>query len=193
MSAYSATFHHGLVVWLTGLPSSGKSTLAARVGEKLHAAGLQTLILDGDEVRAALRPEPGYDEAGRDAFYETLARLAALAAEQGLIVIVPATAHRSAFRARARALARSFVEVFVDTPLDECRRRDGKGLYKRADSAAAGTLPGAQLPYEPPERPELVCRYDDQDACAKLTSFIVRQLPRHYSPPSPSSASQPPR
>jgi adenylylsulfate kinase len=185
MSAYAATFHHGLVVWLTGLPSAGKSTLAARVCENLRAAGLGTLVLDGDEVRAALRPEPGYDEAGRDAFYETLARLAALAAEQGLIVLVPATAHRCAFRDRARALTRSFVEVFVDTPLAECRRRDSKGLYERASTEAAGTLPGAQLPYEPPDRPELVCRYNEHDACAKLTSFIIRQLPRHRSPPLP--------
>ncbi len=183
MSAYSATFNHGLVVWLTGLPSSGKSTLAARVAETLRAAGLRTLVLDGDEVRAALRPEPGSDDAAREAFYETLGRLAALAAEQGLIVLVPATAHRSVFRERARALAHSFAEVFVDTPLDECRQRDSKGLHEGTSTESAGTLPGAQHGYERPEHPELVCRHDDHDACAKLASFIVRQLPRHYSAP----------
>ncbi len=99
----------GAVVWLTGLPRSGKSTLAARVRDRLAGAGRATLILDGDEVRAALVPRPGYDATAREQFYETLARLASLLAHQGATVLVAATAHRRDFRERARRLAPRFV------------------------------------------------------------------------------------
>ena len=111
----------GVVVWFTGLPSSGKTTLAGRVARALAAAGRAHCVLDGDAVRAALVPPPGYDAASRAAFYATLARLAALLARQGLVVLVPATAHRRAFRDDARALAPRFVEVFVSTDVDTCR------------------------------------------------------------------------
>lgn len=149
----------GAVVWVTGLPSSGKSTLAASLAARLRDAGREPLVLDGDDVRAALVPRPGYDDAGRDAFYATLAGLAGLAARQGLVAIVAATAHRRAWRDRARAGAPRFVEVHVATPVEECRRRDAKGLYARAEAAAA--LPGAGLAYEPPVSPEVVAPAGD--------------------------------
>ncbi len=137
----------GLVVWLTGLPSSGKSTLARRVHERLPGA----ILLDGDEVRAAIAPDLGYTLPERDAFYAALARLAALLARQGRVVLVAATAHRRAYRDQARALAPRFVEVLVDVPAAECARRDAKGLYARAGAA----LPGAGVEYERPERPDV--------------------------------------
>jgi adenylylsulfate kinase len=144
----------GAVVWITGLPASGKSTLAGKLATRLREAKRAVLILDSDEVRAALVPSPGYDEAGRDGFYATLAGLAALVARQGLIAIVPATGHRRTWRERARALAPRFLEVHVATPLVECRRRDPKGLYARA--AELPDLPGADIPYEPPLAPDVV-------------------------------------
>ena len=98
MSQPDGSSGQGVVVWLTGLPSSGKSTLARRVAATLRAAGRAVALLDGDEVRACLVPSPGYDDAGRGAFYATLARLAALLAHQGLVVLVPATAHRAEYR-----------------------------------------------------------------------------------------------
>lgn len=142
----------GVVVWLTGLPSSGKSTLARHLAAALRDQGRQVVVLDGDEVRASLVPTPGYDERGRADFYETLARLAALAAGQGLVAIVPATAPRARFRARARELAPRLVEVFVDVPLEECARRDAKGLYARGTA----DLPGASAPFEPPTHADVV-------------------------------------
>src|SRR5262245_27228141 len=102
----------GVIVWFTGPASSGKSTLAERVANALEAEARPHCVLDGDAVRTALVPHPGYDVAARADFYETLTRLAVLLAGQGLIVLVPATAHRRAFRERARALAPRFVEVF---------------------------------------------------------------------------------
>jgi adenylylsulfate kinase len=162
----------GVVAWLTGLPSSGKTTLAQRVAARCRAAGLACALLDGDEVRAALRPAPGYDDASRDRFYETLARLAALLAAQGLVVLVAATAHRRAFRERARRLAPRFVEVHVATPRDVCAARDAKGLYARAAGGRAPALPGAGAEYEPPAAPDVVASGGEDEAAAARVAAI---------------------
>lgn len=149
----------GAVVWVTGLPASGKSTLARAVVGRLAAAGAPAVLLDGDAVRAALVPRPGYDAAGRAAFYETLGNLALLLAGQGLPVVVAATAHRRAFRERVRAAAAGrFVEVLVDTPAEVCATRDPAGLWARARAGDAPDLPGAGPAYEPPRAPEVVAR-----------------------------------
>ncbi|HSN90369.1 MAG TPA: adenylyl-sulfate kinase [Anaeromyxobacteraceae bacterium] len=159
----------GAVVWLTGLPASGKTALARRLRDRLEAAGRAPVLLDGDEVRAALVPAPGHDEAGRAAFYETLARLAALLARQGRIALVAATAHRRAFRERARALAPRFVEVFVDVPEETCAARDPKGLWARARAGSAPQLPGAGPAYERPERPEVVASGGEDERAVEET------------------------
>lgn len=146
----------GTVVWITGLPASGKTTLAAAVRDRLATAGRRACaVLDSDEVRDALGHE-SYAAADRERFYATLARLAALLSRQGLVVVVPATAPRRQHRDAARGLAPRFVEVHVRTPLEECERRDPKGLYRRARSGEAPTLPGAGAAYEAPEHPEVV-------------------------------------
>lgn len=166
----------GVVAWLTGLPSSGKSTLAAKAAAALRARGVSCVVLDGDEVRGRIRPTPGYDDAGRDAFYETLAGLAGYLATQGAIVLVPATAHRRAFRDRARALAPRFLEVFVDTPPEVCHARDAKGLYAAAASDGnRGSLPGAGARYEAPDAPDLRTHGDEGDA-ARLVEACLRAV-----------------
>jgi len=138
------------VVWFTGLPSSGKSTLAQAVSRALDRRKVPHVLLDGDEVRQALAPAPGYGPAARAHFYRTLAQLAGLLAHQGLVVLIAATGHRRAFRALARRAAPRFLEVYVATPLAECARRNDKGLYGKARR-----LPGAGVRYEPPLRPEV--------------------------------------
>lgn len=150
----------GAVVWLTGLPGAGKSTLATRLATRLRDARRPVLVLDGDALRDAIVPAPGYDAAARDGFYATLGNLAVMAARQGLIAVVAATAHRRAWRDAVRRAAPRFVEVHVATPLDECRRRDPKGLY----AAAPATLPGATETYEPPVAPEAVAPLGDDVA-----------------------------
>jgi adenylylsulfate kinase len=146
----------GIVIWVTGLPSSGKSSFGRRLTGSLGAIGVSACALDGDEVRSALTPALGYSDEERAAFYETLARLAALLARQGLCVVVPATAHRRAFRDRARELAPAFVEVWVDTPPEECARRDSKGLYARRAKGEATHLPGPGAEYEAPLEPDVI-------------------------------------
>jgi adenylylsulfate kinase len=154
----------GAVVWVTGLPASGKSTFARRLRERLGAAGACAAVLDGDAVRAALVPSPGFAPAEREAFYETLGNLALAVAAEGLVAIVAATAHRRAFRDRVRARAPRFVEVLVDVPAEICAARDPKGLWARARAGGAPDLPGAALAYEPPLAPEVVARGGEDDA-----------------------------
>jgi adenylylsulfate kinase len=158
---------------MTGLPSSGKSTLAEALATELRARGECVSVLDGDRVRESLVPAPGYSPEERASFYETLARLAALLAEQGLVVIVAATDHRRAFRERARALAPSFIEVWVDTPLRECEQRDTKGLYAARREGEARGLPGTDEAYEAPRRADVVAHGGhDAEALAALIERI---------------------
>lgn len=172
----------GFVLWFTGLPSSGKSTLAERVASVLRerrsiAAGV--LVLDGDRVRAALSPPPGYDDVSRDHFYETLANLAVIAAEQGLVVLVAATANRRAYRDRARARCGDarFAELFVDTPTALCATRDAKGLYRASRDGSVSDLPGIGAAYEPPENPALIVHPDESDAAERVASWLLARYP----------------
>lgn len=157
------------VVWITGLPASGKSTLAARLQRRIAHA----ILLDGDEVRAVLGMH-GYDAAARDAFYRALAGLAALVARQGCVAIVAATAPAHAHRQHARALAPRFVEVLVDTPLAVCADRDVKGLYAAARRGDVATLPGEGVAYERPAAPDVVARGGEDDTAIEHIVELVR-------------------
>lgn len=153
------------VVWVSGPPASGKTTLARRLTAKLREAKTPSLLLDGDEVRNALVPRPGYAPEERDAFYDTLARLAALCAAQNLVVVVAATAHLRVFRERARSLSDAFIEVELRVPPGERAARDVKGLYALAKEGAAPHLPGTgAVPFEPSLSPDVVAAggFDDE-------------------------------
>jgi len=167
----------GAVVWVTGLPAAGKSTLARRLRDRLAAEGHRAVLLDGDAVRAALVPPPGYEPAARAAFYETLGNLALTIAEQGLVVVVAATAHRRAFRDAVRARADRFVEVFVDAPAADCAARDTKGLWARARAGEAPALPGAGLPYEAPLAPEVVAAGGEDAAAVEAAIAALGRVP----------------
>lgn len=162
----------GVVVWFTGLPASGKTTLAHRVRDRLAPTGC--IVLDSDEIRAVLGAD-SYAATDRDAFYRTLADLAALLARQGHVVLVAATAPRRAYRDHARAQAPAFLEVWVRTPLAACEARDPKGLYRQARAGDAPGLPGVGAAYEPPPSPAVIATdgRDDQ-AAAEIAAAIAR-------------------
>jgi adenylylsulfate kinase len=164
----------GAVVWITGLPSSGKSTLARALAARLRERGAAAAVLDGDEVRAALHPTPGHGPEERAAFYATLGDLAALLAGQGLVAIVAATGHRRAYRDRTRAAARRFVEVLVDVPASTCAARDTKGLWGAARAGAVTGLPGHGVEYEPPLAPEVVASGGADAAALERILALVR-------------------
>jgi len=144
-------------VWFTGLSGSGKSSIANRLEQRLYAAGRHTYLLDGDNIRHGLNRDLGFTEADRAENIRRVAEVARLMVDAGLVVLV---AFISPFRAERR-LARDlfaegeFVEVFVDTPIEECERRDPKGLYAKARSGALPNFTGIDSPYERPQSPEV--------------------------------------
>ena len=165
----------GCVVWLTGLPASGKTTIARCLQAQLRERGMRPALLDSDQLRDILTPEATYELSDRDRFYEALAQLAAMFAEQGVQVIIAATANRRRYRQAARERVTKFCEVFVDCPLEVCRQRDPKGLYAESDDT--GSLPGVGAAYEAPEHPELTVHSDRETAeesAGRVADFLLQ-------------------
>jgi bifunctional enzyme CysN/CysC len=145
------------VLWFTGLSGSGKSTIANLVALRLHAMGRHSVIIDGDNLRHGLNRDLGFSEADRIENIRRAAETARLLADAGLIVIASFISPYRSDRAFARERMEpdEFLEVFVDTPLEECRRRDPKGLYQRADAGLIRNFTGVDAPYEAPPAAEL--------------------------------------
>ncbi len=145
------------VFWFTGLSGSGKSTIANLLEKKLHATGRHTYLLDGDNVRHGLNRDLGFTDTDRVENIRRVAEVAKLMADAGLIVLVSFISPFKAERRMARELmvGGEFVEVFVDTPFEECARRDPKGLYARALKGEIRNFTGVDSPYEAPESPEI--------------------------------------
>lgn len=139
------------VVWLTGRPASGKTTLARALVAALVEAGVHATLIDSDEARAVLTPTPRYDDDERALVYRAIAYLARRLADEGVVPVVAATAHDAHLRAIARAIAPELLLVHVDCPLAVCEARDPKGLYARARRSPEGHLPGVHVPYQPPD------------------------------------------
>jgi len=169
---------HGFALWVTGLPASGKSTIARRLVARLASSGVPVVVLESDVMRTILTPDASYAPEERDAFYRTLVLLGELLVRSNVNVIFDATANKRAYRDRARYLLPKFMEVYVDCPLDVCKARDPKGIYRQAASGRAATVPGLQIPYEPPETPEITldCRTLDQEATIDVILDKLKQL-----------------
>jgi bifunctional enzyme CysN/CysC len=148
------------VLWFTGLSGAGKSTIANLVEKRLHVLGRHTMVLDGDNVRHGLNRDLGFSEADRVENIRRVAEVAKLFVEAGLIVLVSFISPYRTERMLARESVETgeFLEIFVDTPVDECRRRDPKGLYRKADAGQIRNFTGVDAPYEEPEDPEIRLR-----------------------------------
>ncbi len=146
------------VVWLTGLPGSGKSTIADAAERRLHALGLHTFVLDGDNVRTGLNKDLGFTPEDRAENVRRVAEAARLMLEAGLVVLVALVSPFTADRRAAREIFRDreFIEVFVDTPVELCVERDPKGLYAKAASGTLPNMTGVGQGYESPEHPDIV-------------------------------------
>jgi bifunctional enzyme CysN/CysC len=152
--------HRGATVWLTGLPASGKSTIAAALEERLARDGRAAYLLDGDNLRHGLNSDLGFSPVDRAENVRRVAHVASLFADAGTVAIVSLISPYAEDRALARSIhdraGVPFVEVFVNTPLAECERRDPKGLYARARRGELRGLTGVEAPYECPADPDVV-------------------------------------
>jgi bifunctional enzyme CysN/CysC len=179
-AARSKLMHHqAAVLWFTGLPGAGKSTIANLVEAALHARGVHTVMLDGDNIRHGLNKDLGFAESDRVENIRRVGEVAKLMTEAGLIVLCSFISPFRAERHMVRELIgeEGFIEIFVDTPIEECIARDPKGLYRRALSGEIKNFTGVDQPYEVPENPEL--RLVGNSEADMLASEIVDYLVRH--------------
>lgn len=166
---------NAFAVWLTGLPASGKSTIAASLRAQLNDRGMDVAVLESDELRKIFTPHPRYDPEERDTFYRQMVYLGTLLTGHGVPVVFDATANRRAYRDWARQRIPKFLEVYVDCPLATCMARDPKGIYRQGREGQSQAVPGLQTPYESPEKPELVLPGDSaapQDSARAIISKL---------------------
>lgn len=164
----------GFVVWFTGLPSAGKSTLARLLEQALRARGRRVEVLDGDEVRQRLTRGLGFSKEDRDENIRRITYVARLLARNGVVAITAAISPYRALRDEARQEIGRFVEVYVRCPLEVCIQRDVKGLYRRALAGEIGNVTGVSDPYEEPLSPEVVVPTDQEGAEASLARILAR-------------------
>lgn len=162
------------VAWITGRPASGKTTLARRVVAALEERGRRATLVDSDEVREAITPQPTYAPEERLLVYRAIAYVAKRTAECGVVPIVAATAHEPALRAAARAIVPSLLLVHARCPLEVCEARDPKGLYRRARSAAHGAMPGVHVPWIEPDDADVVIDTDREVPRSVIEALIAR-------------------
>ncbi|WP_373414374.1 sulfate adenylyltransferase subunit CysN [Ensifer aridi] len=169
------------VLWFTGLSGSGKSTIANALDQILHARGKHTYLLDGDNVRHGLNRDLGFTEEDRVENIRRVAEVAKLMADAGLIVLVSFISPFRDERRMARELMEEgeFIEIFVDTPLEECARRDPKGLYEKALAGKIANFTGVSSPYEVPENAELHLQtvgHEPIDLALKIEEFLDKRM-----------------
>ncbi|MCX8207260.1 MAG: adenylyl-sulfate kinase [Methanothrix sp.] len=171
-------------VWFTGLPGCGKTTIARKTREHLLRIGVEAKILELDEIRKVITPNPRYTDEERDIVYASLAYMAKLLCDSGVNVIIDATANRRRYRDLARKLVERFAEVYIKAPLDVCIEREAarkaefapKGIYKKAASGAM--VPGVGVAYEEPLSPEIIVDTTtmDPDSAAEFISKKILEI-----------------
>ncbi len=176
----------GFTVWLTGLPSSGKSTLAHLLENELDELGFPVEVLDGDEVRQRLAKGLGYTREDREENIRRIAYVAKLLARVGAVAIVAAISPYRDSRERAKAEIQSFVEVHVHCPLQVCIRRDVKGLYAKAMSGEIANFTGVSDPYEPPTDPDILVQTHREPPEESLKKIMDRLAAFNFTPRYPA-------
>ena len=167
----------GFCLWFTGLPSSGKTSIATALVPFLRERGWNTEVLDGDEVRRGLSSDLGFDRMAREAHARRVTFVAKVLARNDAIPIVALISPYASSRAHARAEIGRFVEIFVNTPIEVCEQRDVKGLYKKARQGLIHEMTGVDDPYEMPEHPEI--RVDTlEHSPAQSAQFVLSELDR---------------
>ena len=167
----------GVLIWLTGLPSSGKSTLAFTIEHALVKRGRMAYVLDGDNIRHGLNKNLGFSAEDRAENIRRIGEVGKLFADAGVITLSSFVSPYTSDRDEVRALMGEddFIEVFVDTPLEVCEERDPKGLYAKARTGEIPNFTGISDPYEPPENPEIVIKTTEctpQEAAVQIINLL---------------------
>lgn len=168
----------GFVVWLTGLSGAGKSTLAQEVCRRLEALGRPVEKLDGDVMRGVF-PNTGFSRQARDEHIKRVGFMASRLEHHGVIVVASFISPYREARGFVRNLCKNFIEVFVKASVEECQRRDVKGLYKKAAGGQISQFTGLDDPYEEPEKPELVIETETEtveESVEKIMKFLQPYL-----------------
>lgn len=178
---------NGFAIWITGLPGSGKSTIANALKSRLEDKGIHVQLLRMDEVRRVVTPTPKYSDEERDIVYAALAYMGKILTDNGINVVFDATANRQRYRDKARDLIEKFMEAYLRCPLEICMKREmsrkeltgaPKDIYKRAMKGDTTTVPGFQTQYEEPKNPEIIVEADklSPDECAEEIYVKVTEL-----------------
>ena len=176
--------HKSAVLWFTGLSGAGKSTIANAVEKCLYEKGLRTYLLDGDNIRHGINQDLGFSPGDRKENIRRIGEISKLFVDAGMIVI---TAFISPFR-EDRKMARSllegeeFIEVYIKCSLDECKKRDPKGLYKKAKAGEIPGFTGISSPYEEPNKPEIIIESDKQSITESVDQVINYLVKKGYIP-----------
>jgi adenylyl-sulfate kinase len=167
----------GFVLWFTGLPGAGKTTITRIIEPKLIELGKRVQVLDGDEIRGWLSPMEGFSREDRERHLKRVAHIAELLSRNGVVVICSLVSPYRSSRDYARTLIPNFIEAYVKCDLETAVQRDPKGLYKKAREGAIKNMTGTQDPYEEPAAPEILVDTDTQSP-EESAEFVLSELRR---------------
>ncbi|UOB19402.1 adenylyl-sulfate kinase [Abyssalbus ytuae] len=172
--------HKSLLVWFTGLSGSGKSTLANLLEVKLHSLGIRTYILDGDFIRQTLNKDLSFSPEDRKKNIRRIAEMAKIMLDAGLVVLAAFVSPYKNDREFIKNIIKptNFVEIFVNTSIEECKKRDVKGLYLKAEKGEIDNLTGISAPYEAPDNPdiEITARFNKNEAIDEIFKKVYSKI-----------------
>jgi adenylylsulfate kinase len=173
--------HNSFLLWFTGLSGSGKSTLANVVEQKLYQSGIKTFTLDGDNIRKGINKDLTFAPDDRTENIRRIAEVANLMVNAGLVTLAAFVSPNKKDRENIKNIVKdvNFVEIYVNTSVEECERRDVKGLYKKARAGEIKNMTGISAPYEVPENPDIEIKTESEsveDAAQRIVDFITPKL-----------------
>ena len=180
-----ANKHNSFLIWFTGLSGSGKSTIANLVEQVLHKRGIKTYTLDGDNIRKGINNDLSFSPQDRTENIRRIAEIANLMIDAGLVVLAAFVSPYKKDRENIKKTVKdvNFVEIYINTSIEECERRDVKGLYKKAKAGEIKNMTGVSAPYEAPKTPDIEIKTEEEsieDSVTKIIDFITPKLKLSY-------------
>ncbi|WP_299332759.1 adenylyl-sulfate kinase [uncultured Psychroserpens sp.] len=177
----ASNHHNSFLIWFTGLSGSGKSTIANLVEKALFESGIKTYSLDGDNIRKGINSDLSFAPEDRTENIRRIAEVSNLMIDAGLVVLAAFVSPYKKDRENIRTIVKdvNFVEVYINTSIEECERRDVKGLYKKARAGEIKNMTGISAPYEAPERPDIEIKTENEsieDSVKRIIDFVTPKL-----------------